>query len=73
MAAKKATAKICFYLDQKTLEKYEGLCIGLKDNEVVASGKNAGKVLKDLMAKGRGEEITLACVPKRNAAIVRKI
>ena len=73
MAAKmlrRTPKKVSFHLDQKTLEKYEGLCIGLKGNKVVVSGKNAGKVLRELLKKGPGEEITFASIPKRDVTII---
>ena len=73
MAAKKEGSKannMSFHIDQKTLEKYEGMCIGLKGNKVVVSGKNAGKVLRELLKKGPGEEITFASIPKRDVTIV---
>ena len=73
MATKKEQVKantMSFLLDKKTLEKYEGLCIGLKGDKVVVSGKNAGKVLRKLLKKGRSEEITFASIPKRNVTIV---
>jgi hypothetical protein len=38
---------------------------------VVASGKNAGKVLRELLTMGKGDERTFACVPSRNAVMVK--
>ena len=59
-----------FYLSPEVMEKYEGMCIGLKGNKVVVSGKNAGKVLRELLKKGPGKEITFASIPKRDVTII---
>lgn len=60
-----------FNLSPEVMERYEGMCIGLKNGKVVASGKNAGKVLRELLTKGKGDEITFACVPSRNAVMIK--
>ena len=60
-----------FNLSPEVMERYEGKCVGLKNGKVVVSGKNAGKVLRELLIKGKGDELTFACVPSRNAVMVK--
>lgn len=63
-------SSMSFNLSPEVMERYEGMCIGLKGNKVVVSGKSAGKVLRKLMKKGNGQEITFASIPKRDVTIV---
>lgn len=60
-----------FNLNSEVMERYEGMCVGLKNGKVVVSGKNAGKVLRKLLTKGKGDEITFACIPSRNTVMVK--